>query len=138
MATEQELLQGLTAQMEAARGASWEPWPFHRVMAKWDEDFFRVYNERYEQCILTDRPGGLDLKMREIVIVAMCVALQEMTGVRQHGRRALEVGVPLAQLLDVMAIGGHIRGQPCMRDSMAIIAEESGYLAKKATDTGRA
>lgn len=64
-------------------------------MARWNADFFRVYNEWYSQILATDRPGGLDARTRELVVIGGC-AFHRLTPLEPPNRVVLmrtEMGI---------------------------------------------
>lgn len=100
---------------------------YHKVLAKWDREFFDAYNRWYEQCVVRLRSGGIDASTRELVILSVAAALRDEMAVAVHARRARDLNLRIEQVLDAVAISGLIAGLPAMRDAMKIIGDEYAY-----------
>jgi alkylhydroperoxidase/carboxymuconolactone decarboxylase family protein YurZ len=125
--------EDLLSTYASKRGPAQEKWvkvrAFHRIMAKWNGDFFRAFDSFYGQCILTDRPGGLDGRTRELIILAGAALIQDTPGLHTHARKAIELyGCSVEECFDAVATAAIIGGIPTLRVAIEIIAEEAAYL----------
>jgi len=83
----------------------------YNIIAKLDPDYFEKLKSLYVDGTF-GRDGALPRKIKELIMVGICCALNRPRGVRLHSERALTLGASPREVLEAIEVAAIPGGMP--------------------------